>query len=93
MSEKNGSPPKPPPGFDNFDQLMRKLVKVPKAELDAEVKKGRLARSRGCLVDLFGADEVADRKRGNDEREPAEERDLAVLRAPAAHPGGDVAGL
>jgi hypothetical protein len=38
MSEKNGSA-KPPPGMAEFDQLLGKLAKVPKAELDAEVKK------------------------------------------------------
>jgi hypothetical protein len=45
MSEKNGIA-KPPPGMDQFDSLMKKLVKVPKAELDAEVKKDRKRRAK-----------------------------------------------
>jgi hypothetical protein len=50
MTEKNGHvpkpAPKPPPGMDNFDRAMRKLVAVPKAELDAAVKADRRRRAR-----------------------------------------------
>jgi len=44
MAEKDGS--KPPPGLDNFDQLMKKLAKVPKAEVDAEAKKHAKRKAR-----------------------------------------------
>jgi hypothetical protein len=47
MAGKNGAAPKPPPGMTEFDGLMKKLVQVPKYELDAAVKKhGKLARAR-----------------------------------------------
>jgi len=39
MTEKNGMPPKLPAGLKDFDATMRKLVQVPKSELDAEEKK------------------------------------------------------
>ena len=46
------------------------------------------------LVDLqgVGADGAADRRGGDDEREPAEDRLAAVLSAPSACPGGEVRG-
>lgn len=49
MSEKNGpatTAPKPPPGMDNFDRAMRKIVKVSKADLDAAVKADRQRRAK-----------------------------------------------
>ncbi len=36
--------------------------------------------------------EAADDDGGDDEREPPEDRDLPVARAPAAHAGGEVVG-
>ncbi len=50
-TQKNGAP-KLPPALAPFDRAMRALVKVPKAELDAEErkyqkrKKARKARRR-----------------------------------------------
>ena len=52
-----------------------------------------LADVRVGVVDLLGADDVADEQRGNDERKPAEDRGLPVVRAPATHPGRDVVRL
>jgi hypothetical protein len=50
MTEKNGTAhkavPKPPPGMDNFDRAMRKLVTVPKDALDAAVKADRRRRAK-----------------------------------------------
>ena len=42
------------------------------------------------VVDVLRADAAADRRRGDDEREPAEDRGLPVARAPATHAGRDV---
>jgi len=39
MKQPNGKQMKLPPGMAAFDQTMRKLVRVPKAELEAEEKK------------------------------------------------------
>jgi len=42
MKEQDATPPAPPvlpPGLKDFDQTMRKLVQVPKAELEAEERK------------------------------------------------------
>src|SRR5207249_2912357 len=49
-----------------------------------------LARVRVLLADVLRADHLADRDRGDHEREPAEDGGLPVARAPAAHPGREV---
>jgi hypothetical protein len=36
----------PPPNLDQFHQLLRKLVRVPKADVDAEVRKERAAKRK-----------------------------------------------
>ena len=50
MTETNGAghhgTPKPPSGMGEFDQLMRKLIKVPKSELDHEMKKYEREKSK-----------------------------------------------
>jgi hypothetical protein len=45
------------------------------------------------VVDLVRADGHADRERDDDEREPPEDRRLAVSRAPAAHASRDVGAV
>jgi hypothetical protein len=37
--KQDGKAPVLPPGMESFDQTMRGLLKVPKAELDAEERK------------------------------------------------------
>ena len=43
-----GRKPKKPEGFDAFDALTRKLVKVPKAEVDRRIeqRKARVAKRK-----------------------------------------------
>ena len=50
-----------------------------------------LARERVVVAELLRAHGSADHDHRDHEREPAEDRRLAVTCAPAAHPGGDVA--
>ncbi len=52
-----------------------------------------LAAARRRLVDLVQADPAADDGGEDDEQDPAEDRGLAVLRAPATGSGGEIAGL
>jgi hypothetical protein len=42
------------------------------------------------VLELLGADHAADHDGGDDERKPAEDRGLPVVRTPAAHPGCEV---
>ena len=57
------------------------------------VDAARLAHAGGVLVDLGGAADDAEGEGDDDEREPAEDRGLAVLRAPPAHAPGEVGGM
>ena len=50
----------------------------------------RLADVVVLVVDRLLADSRADHDRGDDERKPAEDRELAMARAPSPHAGGDV---
>ena len=57
------------------------------------VHPARLARTGRVRVGALGADHAADAEGDDDEGQPAERGCLPVVRAPAAHPGGQVALL
>ena len=69
------------------------LVSREAAVADDVVACAGLADVRVGLVDLLRAYGRPDHERGDDEREPAEDRRLAVARAPATHPGRDVGAV
>ncbi len=60
------------------------------ARLDQRVGRAGLADCEVARLEVLRADGGADDDGRGDEREPAEDRGLPVVRAPAAHPGRDV---
>ena len=58
--------------------------------VENRARPARLAGAGGVGRLLRPDQERSDRERDEDERQPAEDGDLAVVRAPAAHAGGEV---
>ncbi len=69
---------------------LRLRIRLGKAFLQDLVGFVRLADVCVLHVDVLRPDLHADRKRRDDEREPAKDRGLPVARAPAAHAGREV---
>ena len=69
------------------------VLDLREAGLDRLRGTGGLADGVVALVEVLGADRAADEDRRDHEREPAEDRGLPVVRAPAAHAGGQVVAV